>query len=103
MATTPSSTHSRRGAIRLLASAAGLACAGDALAQACFDAAKLSSSDASLRRSLNFKSKAPDPKRSCGGCVFFSAVPPAGCGKCTMLSGGPVAAVSTCDSWAARS
>ena len=95
---------SRRAVLALaaLGGAIGWGGAAQAQAQACFDRAKLSPGDLSLRRSLGFKDVAPDPKRTCGGCAFFTAAQPAACGKCMLLSGGPVAATNVCDSWAAR-
>jgi len=95
--------QTRRGLLSLLAFGSGAAWSGFAVAQACFELSKLPPADASLRRSLNFKIAAPDTKRACGGCAFFSAGQPASCGTCTILSGGPVSTSSVCDSWAAKS
>ena len=92
---------SRRGVLGLLAFGAGAPWAGAAGAQACVDLAARPPAEISLRRSLKFQTASPDPKRTCGGCAFFTAKA-AGCGQCAMLSGGPVAAASVCDAWAAR-
>lgn len=93
---------SRRNVLGLLAGCAGLCVTVTAGAQVCVDPTKLSPGDRSLRQSLNFKDKSPDPKRSCSGCAFYSAAQAAGCGRCVMLSGGPVDGGSVCDSWTAR-
>lgn len=92
----------RRAAIGLMAAAAGLAGAGGASAQACFDPQALPASDRSLRRTLKFQEVSRDPRRTCGLCAFFTAAQPSSCGKCAMLSGGPVSAMSVCDSWAPK-
>ena len=75
-----------------------------ALAQdnACFDPNALPANQKSMRRSLGFKLQAPDPKKKCGTCAFFTA-PKGDCGKCALLSGGIVAAGNVCDSWAPKS
>jgi hypothetical protein len=74
---------------------------GGARAQSCYDPASLPMSQRSRRRSLGFKDQAPDPKKVCGGCAFFTATS-AGCGTCKMLTGGVVSATSNCNSWAKK-
>ncbi|HEY0958985.1 MAG TPA: high-potential iron-sulfur protein [Novosphingobium sp.] len=54
-----------------------------------------------MRRSLGFVDTAPDPRKRCGLCVFFTSTS-GDCGKCQLLSGGPVPATGHCDSWAAK-
>lgn len=80
--------------------------AGGARAQApaasCFDPATLSLSQKTRRRSLSYTSPAPDPKRRCGLCAFFTAGE-GECGTCQILSGGPVDAGAVCTSFAPRS
>jgi hypothetical protein len=93
----------RRAVIKLLALGGGLTWSGVAAAQVCVDLSKLPPGDLSLRRSVNFKTISPNPKRACGGCAFFSAVQSTSCGKCAILSGAAVAASSVCDSWAPKS
>lgn len=94
---------SRRGvtAALVLLPAALMGLAGQARAQACYDPAALPMSQRSRRRSLGFKEQAPDPKKVCGTCSFFTATS-GGCGTCRMLTGGPVAATSVCNSWAGK-
>ena len=93
---------SRRALLGLFAGLAGIGLASRASAQVCVDRTKLSAADRSMRLSLNYKDKSPDPKRACGGCAFFSAAQPVSCGRCVMLSGGPVDSVGVCDSWTAK-
>lgn len=68
---------------------------------ACADPAKLSLTLRSRRRSLNYVEPAPDPKRRCGGCAFFTAGT-GGCGGCQLMTGGPVSAHGVCNSFAAK-
>lgn len=67
----------------------------------CYDPAKLSLSQRSTRRSLNYLEEAPDKTKRCGLCAFYSESAP-GCGKCTMLSGYAVRADAVCDSFAPK-
>ncbi len=84
----------------LLASLGAKARAQDAAV--CVNLDALPASQKSMRRSLGFKPQAPDPKKRCGNCAFFTASA-GGCGQCQLLSGGAVAATNVCDNWAAKS
>ena len=80
--------------------AARAAHAGDA---ACYDPAALPLSQKNRRRGLGYVEPAPDPKKHCGLCAFFTAdAAQAGCGKCQMLGGGPVSAMGVCNSFAPK-
>jgi hypothetical protein len=96
----PAAARGRRGFLALLLGGCGAMWSGAAMAESCFDPAKLP--NASMRRSLNFQPVSSDPKKKCGGCVFFTSAGTGDCGKCTIFSGGPVAAQSVCDSWAPK-
>jgi hypothetical protein len=85
----------------VLLPAAFIGLGGAAQAQSCYDPATLPMSQRSRRRSLGFKDQAPDPKKVCGGCAFFTATS-AGCGTCKLLTGGVVSATSVCNSWARK-
>ena len=95
----------RRSLLALTASAPflllGLGQRAEAQDGACVDPNTLPANQKSMRRSLGFKLQAPDPKKRCGNCAFFTPSS-SGCGKCALLSGGIVAAGSVCDSWAAK-
>lgn len=93
--------YDRRGMLSLLVGMAGLGWAGMGAAQVCVDPARLSSGMQSMRKALNYKNSAPDAKKHCSICAFFTAATPT-CGKCAMLSGGPVSAEAVCDSWTAK-
>ncbi|WP_373078200.1 high-potential iron-sulfur protein [Zhongshania sp.] len=88
--------------MNLLVGGAGIVLGNTALAESCFDMAKLPMSDRNLRKSLNFIAVSTDSQKSCGGCAFFKATQTASCGTCMMFSGGGVAAESLCDSWVAK-
>lgn len=78
-------------------SACGDDSAGDLV---CADLANMSSSEASVRRTLNYTEISSDPATICAGCEFF--YPPTeagGCGSCEMFSGKPVNPGGHCDSW----
>ena len=91
-------------------SAAGVAVAAlsgcgskPASSTACADLASLPASEQSLRQSMNYAEKAPDPAKRCAGCSFFTAGEGgAACGRCEIYSGGPANPGGHCDSWAAR-
>ncbi len=90
----------RAAAVVPLVLAAGRLAAADAPA-VCADPAKLSLARRSQRRALGYVEPAPDPKRRCGGCAFFTAAG-LGCGACQLMSGGPVSAAGVCNSFAAK-
>ncbi len=71
-------------------------------AAACVNLDALPANQKSMRRSLGFKLDAPDPKKRCGSCTFFTATAGA-CGKCQLLSGGAVGATNVCDNWTGKS
>jgi hypothetical protein len=93
---------SRRSLLGLIAIAplGALAAKAQTAPAACYDPASLPAGQKSLRRSLDFQEKAPDPAKRCGDCAFFK--PSQGdCGACQILSG-PTTAGSVCNSWAAK-
>lgn len=94
---------SRRSLLGLAVTASTLAVAVRAAAQgACIDPDDLTEAELSLRASLKFQEKAPDPAKPCQRCAFFTAdekVP--ACGECKLLNG-PVGAGSWCSSWAGK-
>lgn len=51
----------------------------------CADAARLPLSQKNRRRALGFQEVAPDAKRACRGCAYFTAGQAQGCGQCAML------------------
>lgn len=67
----------------------------------CADPATLSAAQKSMRKSLGFKSPAPDAAKRCATCAFFTGKA-ADCGPCALLSGGVVPANGLCDSWAKK-
>lgn len=68
--------------------------------QVCADPGAMTSSEASVRRTLNYVEVAPDPARVCAGCEFFSAGGAgSGCGSCTIFGGAPANPGGHCDSW----
>ncbi|CCW17897.1 secreted protein [Sphingobium indicum BiD32] len=90
-----------RRAILGLVAIAPLVLAAQAPASSCADPATLSAAQKSMRKSLGFKSPAPDPAKACGTCAFFTGKG-ADCGACALLSGGVVPANGVCDSWAKK-
>jgi len=79
----------------------GLGCRGSA---SCIDPNLLTTSDASLRASLNFTNQSPiGPEKDCLGCTFFHAVSqdPRDCGRCEIIQG-PVNPRGYCVSWSPR-
>jgi hypothetical protein len=98
-------SETRRRFIGLLGAApiAALLAPRHALAQAasCYSPSALSSSEKSMRRTVSFVDKAPDPAKRCGTCAFFVAAQN-GCGKCQILGGGPTSAQSYCTSYAPK-
>jgi hypothetical protein len=84
-----------------LAAIAPLAIAVQAHAAPCADPAALSAAQKSMRKSLGFKSPAPDAAKACSTCAFFTGKG-VDCGPCALLSGGVVPANGVCDSWAKK-
>ncbi len=79
----------------------GLGCRGSA---SCIDPDLLTTSDASLRASLNFTDHSPiGPEKDCLGCAFFHAVSQdsGDCGRCEIIQG-PVNPRGYCVSWSPR-
>ncbi len=69
----------------------------------CADVAGLTASEQSLRASMKYVEKSPDPAKTCSGCSFFTAGEgAAACGTCEMYTGGPANPGGHCDSWAAK-
>jgi len=63
----------------------------------CFDP---KSGDTSLRTSMNYVERSPDPAKTCAACGFFSPTAE-GCGNCQIFNG-PANAQGHCDSWGAK-
>ena len=88
------------------AAAAALSACGSkpaADSSACVDLGGLTASEQSLRQSMKYAEKAPDPTKTCSGCSFFTAGEgAAGCGTCEIFTGGPANRGGHCDSWAAK-
>ena len=62
----------------------------------------LTFSENSLRQASHYAEEAPDPKKNCTGCGFFTPGENASpCGKCEIFLG-PVNARAHCDSWAEK-
>jgi hypothetical protein len=70
-------------------------------ASVCNDPASLSLAQKNMRRGLGYVEVAPDPKKHCGLCAFFTAHE-GSCGNCQMMSGAPVDAASVCNSFAPK-
>ena len=82
----------------LIAATATAASAADKL---CADPDKMDSGQRSIRESLNYVEKSPDPAKTCAACGFFQASGD-GCGNC-MIFTGIANANGHCDSWSAKS
>lgn len=91
-----------RGATLPLAGLAffGAARAASAAEAVCADPNQLDAGQVSIRESLNYVEKSPDPAKICGGCGFLTDVQ-AGCGNC-MIFNGPANVNGHCDSWGAK-
>ncbi len=70
-------------------------------ATTCNDPASLTLAQKNQRRGLGYIEIAPDPKKRCGLCAFFTARE-GSCGTCQMMNGGPADAGSVCDSFAPK-
>jgi hypothetical protein len=57
--------------------------------------------DKSLRDSLHYVEKSPDPQKTCNACGLYMAAA-AGCGHCGIFNG-PANPAGHCDSWSAKS
>lgn len=68
---------------------------------ACNLPTSLTLSQKNARRGLGYIDVAPDPKKRCGVCAFFTATSGT-CGTCQMMSGGPADAGSVCRSFAPK-
>ncbi|MEE4277338.1 MAG: high-potential iron-sulfur protein [Halieaceae bacterium] len=68
---------------------------------ACADPDSMSASEASMRSSLGYTPKSPDPAEQCSRCSYFTA-DAGGCGACSLLGGASVSEAGRCDSWSAR-
>jgi High potential iron-sulfur protein len=87
--------------IFLVAGSAWLAAGcGSKPAATCVKEDELTSSERSLRASLQYTDVSPDTSKRCSGCAFFKSSD-ASCGHCEMLSG-VVSATGRCASWSAR-
>jgi hypothetical protein len=69
-------------------------------AATCVKEGDLTSSERSLRASLQYTDVSQDAAQRCSGCAFFKSSD-ASCGHCEMLSG-LVSATGHCASWSAR-
>lgn len=74
---------------------------GSAATSQCVDVDSLTSSEQSLRASMNYVDVSKNPAETCSVCEFFTAGE-GGCGTCEMYTGGPASATGRCDSWAAK-
>ena len=74
---------------------------GAAATARCVDVDSLTSSEQSLRASMNYVDVSENPAETCSVCEFFTAGE-GGCGTCEMYTGGAASATGRCDSWAAR-
>jgi high potential iron-sulfur protein len=78
------------------------ACADKQPSSVCVDRDKLNEAESSLRASVQYTDRAPDPANQCRGCAYFrSAAEGAACGTCQILNG-PVSATGHCTSWSAK-
>ena len=79
------------------------ACGGDQQAgSGCVDPDHLTDAEKSMRASLAYSDKSPDPAKQCRGCTYFtSAADSAACGTCQILNG-PVSVTGHCTSWSAK-
>ena len=69
-------------------------------AMLCADPNKMTSAQESVRRTLKYVEKSPDPSKTCSDCTFFhAAIEPGGCGKCEMFDLEPANPGGHCDSW----
>ena len=80
--------------------ASGLSNIANAADKVCADPAKMDSGQKSIRDSLHYVEKAPDPTMSCKGCGFF-VEPKDGCGTCQIFQG-PATPEGHCDSFGPR-
>jgi uncharacterized paraquat-inducible protein A len=79
------------------------ACVDKNKTAACADPDQLSQSEISLRASVQYTDRAPDPTKACGGCAYFRASSDATeCGRCDILNGS-VSVTGHCSSWSAKS
>jgi hypothetical protein len=69
-------------------------------AAACVKDSELTTSERSLRASLQYEDVSHVPAQRCNGCAFFKGGD-ASCGHCEMVSG-VVSASGHCASWSAR-
>ena len=67
----------------------------------CDDVSSLPTADATARAAFEYKDAAPDPAKTCTGCVFFVTAGEAACGSCKLVKG-PIHPKGTCKSWAAK-
>ena len=67
----------------------------------CVNESELTTSDRSLRASLQYADVSKVPSERCAECAFFKGGE-ASCGYCEMLSG-TVSATGHCESWSAKS
>jgi hypothetical protein len=79
----------------------GLCIASARAAEICSDPDNLTSSEAQLRKSLDYIEAAHDEKKTCSGCAYFTAGQSGSCGRCQVLNG-PANAKGHCSSWSAR-
>ncbi|MSQ87406.1 MAG: hypothetical protein EXR10_11365 [Alphaproteobacteria bacterium] len=85
-----------------LAVAALNACDQSEKVAACAGPNNLTFSENSLRQASHYVEEAPDPKKNCLGCGFFTAAEGGNpCGKCEIFLG-PVNARGYCDSFAEK-
>jgi hypothetical protein len=89
------------GGALLAAAATATAQAAAPAAKVCVDMEHLDAGARSIRESLNYVEKSPDPAKTCGICGFFEAKGD-GCGNC-MIFTATANANGFCDSWSPKS
>lgn len=82
--------------------AAGAEKKAAAAGNACDDVSKLSDAEKTMRTSLKYTSKSPNPEQICKNCVLYQpAAAGAPCGGCSVVKG-PIAPEGWCSSWAKK-
>jgi hypothetical protein len=81
------------------------ACSGGKEQQAsaaCVDPDQLDQGQVSMRESVHYTDKSPNPQQVCSACAFFRTAEASGaCAPCDILHT-PVSASGHCESWSAR-
>lgn len=67
----------------------------------CTDTSGLSGPDLTMRNTLKYVDRSPDPQKLCSNCMFFNPPAQQGCGGCKLIKG-PINPKGYCTSWAAK-